>query len=780
MATESSSSEEYLSADEGNEEKSPDKSMRLLEDQLLSVEPRKDGPISDPTPSQLSPDPGPPEETSHHVEAAHNLQSVVLSEEEKAPVPPPRTKRKKRQMNKPPSMENLLIEAEPLPLKQRSRTVCSSDLTFHRALSPPTHTGTGTADSPTEVRKKSDTDIEQESQSSSVETIEVQDHVTRSSRSATPTPAICIEPDALDINLTATILNFDENEIVTSDTAVAKARSSGGDQVVISYSDVDSNNGLDDVSPDNIEAALSSEGATAEGATGNANDSEILESITIKNLDTGEVMPLSAAEDRIPRGNQWNPLSEHLIRRSNEDRRAPSSEDISGDESQHRRRPRIKRTLRKLTKSLAMKMRERQAEESAMPPFDLSRSPEDQLTVKYKQSSHKQGSQEFDRIRLRQDLTGIHLGAVWVMEFSVCGRLLATAGQDSVVRVWVLRTAYLFFHELQAQYQRLGVHSSVDSLSEKASVASSSSKSSEEDDATLLQQPFRETPLCMYYGHTADVLDLTWSKNFFLLSSSMDKTVRLWHISRKECLCCFQHVDFVTAIAFHPRDDRYFLSGSLDGKLRLWNIPDKRVALWNEIEGIGSHLITAANFCMNGKMAVVGTYDGRCIFYETEHLKYHTQIHVRSRHGKNRGRKISGIEPLPGEDKLLVTTNDSRIRLYNLKDHTLSCKYKGCINTSSQIKATFSRDGQYIISGSEDNFVYVWKTHLDFTKLTSVRRDKNEYYECFSTHSAPVTSAVFAPVPGISVDQGINEVGHMIVAADYQGCIKIYVSGEKL
>ena len=32
----------------------------------------------------------------------------------------------------------------------------------------------------------------------------------------------------------------------------------------------------------------------------------------------------------------------------------------------------------------------------------------------------------------------------------------------------------------------------------------------------------------------------------------------------------------------------------------------------------GSNLITAANFCMNGKFAVVGTYDGRCIFYETE------------------------------------------------------------------------------------------------------------------------------------------------------------------
>lgn len=86
------------------------------------------------------------------------------------------------------------------------------------------------------------------------------------------------------------------------------------------------------------------------------------------------------------------------------------------------------------------------------------------------------------------------------------------------------------------------------------------------------------------------------SKNYFVLSSSMDKTVRLWHISRRECLCCFQHIEFVTAIAFHPRDDRYFLSGSLDGKLRLWNIPDKKVAVWNEVEG-QSKLITAANFC---------------------------------------------------------------------------------------------------------------------------------------------------------------------------------------
>lgn len=38
----------------------------------------------------------------------------------------------------------------------------------------------------------------------------------------------------------------------------------------------------------------------------------------VTNLDTGEVIPLSAAEERIPKGHGWSPLSEHLLRRTKE------------------------------------------------------------------------------------------------------------------------------------------------------------------------------------------------------------------------------------------------------------------------------------------------------------------------------------------------------------------------------------------------------------------------------------------------------------------------------
>ena len=223
----------------------------------------------------------------------------------------------------------------------------------------------------------------------------------------------------------------------------------------------------------------------------------------------------------------------------------------------------------------------------------------------------------------------------------------------------------------------------------------------------------------------------------------MDKTVRLWHISREECLCCFKHSDFVTSIQFHPRDDRFFIAGSLDSKLRLWSIPDKRVEFWNQ----APDLITAVAFAPDGKTVIAGCLNGLCLFYETEGLKYQTQIHVRSAHGKNaKGSKVTGIQAInyPPDDpdaevKLLITSNDSRIRVYNLRDKGLELKVKGNENSCSQIHASFSDDAQYIICGSEDRKAYIWST-----RTPDSEKDKRPV-EMFEAHSAIVTIATMAP-----------------------------------
>lgn len=224
----------------------------------------------------------------------------------------------------------------------------------------------------------------------------------------------------------------------------------------------------------------------------------------------------------------------------------------------------------------------------------------------------------------------------------------------------------------------------------------------------------------------------------------MDKTVRLWHVSRSECLCCFKHNDFVTSIQFHPKDDRFFLAGSLDSKLRLWSIPDKSVAFWVQVPD----LITAVAFTPDGKTAIAGCLSGLCLFYDTEGLKYQTQIHVRSAHGRNaKGSKVTGIEAITyppndsnGEVKLLITSNDSRVRIYNLRDKGLELKLKGNENTCSQIHASFSEDAKYVICGSEDRKAYIWST--DTPEFEKDRRP----LEVFEAHSSIVTTAIMAPI----------------------------------
>jgi WD40 repeat protein len=365
--------------------------------------------------------------------------------------------------------------------------------------------------------------------------------------------------------------------------------------------------------------------------------------------------------------------------------------------------------------------------------------------------AHYKKTREFNRMFLAQELSGtkhesndekvpglttteVHTGhaklskspktsgAIWATEFSKDGKYLAAAGRDQVVRVWAV---------ISTQDERLA--------HEREEDASSNTPGGERLSAPV----FRSKPIQQFEGHTSDILDLSWSKNNFLLSSSMDKTVRLWHISRKECLCTFKHKDFVTSIAFHPTDDRFFLAGSLDSVLRLWSIPDKSVAFWNRLPD----LITAVAFTPDGKTAMAGVLSGLCLFYETEGLKYHTQIHVRSSRGKNaKGSKITGIrtttlpEDPDGDIKVLITSNDSRVRMYNLKDKSLEMKFRGHENICSQINASFSDDSQFVICGSEDRKTYIWNT----APIEGENKDKRPV-EFFEAHSDMVTAAVIAP-----------------------------------
>jgi WD40 repeat protein len=173
-------------------------------------------------------------------------------------------------------------------------------------------------------------------------------------------------------------------------------------------------------------------------------------------------------------------------------------------------------------------------------------------------------------------------------KFSGDGNFLAVAGADGMVRVWKLL------------------------VEDTMALSQDNSKYSPPKMAAIFQQE----PIQVFTGHNAAVLDLSWSKNNFLLSASMDRTVRLWHFSRNDCLGVFRHPDFVTSVAFHPRDDRVFVTGSLDCRLRLWSIADKAVRAWNELPA--NNFVTAVAFTNSGKLVLAGTTTGVCLVFETD------------------------------------------------------------------------------------------------------------------------------------------------------------------
>ncbi|RWS16141.1 WD repeat-containing protein 44-like protein [Dinothrombium tinctorium] len=581
-----------------------------------------------------------------------------------------------------------------------------------------------------------------------------------------------------------------------------------------------------------------------DASTSSASESEILDRVTITDLETGKSVPLSRVDEFVPKC--INPLNDHLLKLTSPSESTENTETLTVDHDSNtlsksqQLKSKVKRFghgIIKGVKSVRKEAKEpKESKEPAIPvePKTLG-FPEFETQNFFKlKVNRKKNPPDFEGLRLIQELNDCR-GAIWCMKWSVCGQLLAVAGQDQLLRVYCSYKAWKYFTQLRskASGQQVSPNSTKDrsfSGSRSNSISSTDNLSFDNlhlsrnwmEDNTLSE----EGPLLLftaYRAHTADILDISWSKNHFLLSSSMDKTVRLWHITRVECLCTFRHIDFVTTIQFHPRDDRYFLSGSLDGKIRLWNIPDKKVTLWNEVmalpvqtrgHGKGNQpaspahgLITSSAFVQNGKFAAVGTYDGRVIFYSTDQLKPYTEIHVSggknlnnrgevmlSSSGSERKRrrnnnKVTGIEGVD-ETKILVTTNDSRIRLYDLRDLSLTCKYKGCVNFSSQIKASVSHDNKYIVCGSENSSFYIWRLQENTT--IGQRRDRNQQWESVklfpgthmslqnpstnangSNRNMPgiVTAATFAPSPTLLDDNA----KYIIAVADFSGSIKLFL-----
>lgn len=277
--------------------------------------------------------------------------------------------------------------------------------------------------------------------------------------------------------------------------------------------------------------------------------------------------------------------------------------------------------------------------------------------------------------------------------------------------------------------------------------------------STAFAPVFKPSPIKKLF-HDDTVLSVSWSKNNFLLSSSEDGVVKLWHVDHSECLRTLKLSSFATAIRFHDNDDRFFVCCEWDGTIFFYSILEKRFVYKTKID----HHITCMEFSPDMENIYVGCENGYLYILSLTGLKKIGMLQIRH---KNQCPRITGIKSCicDGDVKVLITTNDSKIRLFSLTDHYLEVKYIGTDNEYSMIKANSNEMNQFVICGSEDGWTYIWKMYSEDKKSGSshsrhLRRipseiaywfkdetckDRNKQYGAFHIHHTRCNVAIFAP-----------------------------------
>ncbi|KAL0693990.1 hypothetical protein Bca4012_061170 [Brassica carinata] len=359
--------------------------------------------------------------------------------------------------------------------------------------------------------------------------------------------------------------------------------------------------------------------------------------------------------------------------------------------------------------------------------------------------TYKKQYKELSSLCVDQEFTA-HDGSILAMKFSPDGKFIASAGEDCVVRVWsITEEERRENHQVpvvdSGVYFGMNQHSQLEPLNintEKKKKTSSFLRKSMDSTCVVLPSKIfgiSEKPLHEFRGHSGEILDLSWSDKGYLLSSSVDESVRLWRVGCDECLATFSHNNFVTCVAFNPVDDNYFISGSIDGKVRIWDVSRCRVVDYTDVRDI----VTAVCYRPDAKAVAIGSMTGNCRFYHILDNQLQMDREVNLLHGKKKkvpSKRITGLEYFPNDsDKVMVTCADSQIRIISGDDVICKLKASGVCTTT----ASFTLDGKHIVSTTEDSGIHVWNnSQLPSKKPSSGKPKRIRSCENFISQNASV------------------------------------------
>ncbi|PON77408.1 Guanine nucleotide-binding protein, beta subunit [Trema orientale] len=264
-------------------------------------------------------------------------------------------------------------------------------------------------------------------------------------------------------------------------------------------------------------------------------------------------------------------------------------------------------------------------------------------------------------------------------------------------------------------------------------------------------------------GHSKDVTDFDFSSNNqYIASSSMDKTVRVWEISKGLCIRVIYGVSSQMCIRFHPVNNNFLSAGNGNKEVTVFNFSTGRIIN----KAVFDSEVTSMDHDHTGQLIFCGDSLG---FIYSVSMNSHTGALSRSHRYRSSSKQKSRVTTvqyrsfslLARSPVLLTCTQDGYLSFFSVALEvqgylTLRCSLKLTPRIHS-IRASFCpllspEKGEYIVAGSEDSNVY-------FYDLT---RPKHTCVNKLQGHRFPV------------MDVAWNHGANLLASSDFYGTVIVW------
>ncbi|KAF1993474.1 glycoside hydrolase family 1 protein [Amniculicola lignicola CBS 123094] len=229
--------------------------------------------------------------------------------------------------------------------------------------------------------------------------------------------------------------------------------------------------------------------------------------------------------------------------------------------------------------------------------------------------------------------------------------------------------------------------------------------STSKDMSIIIYDTVTYKPIHILDDHEAGVTHVAWSPDdskIITCCSQKECAARIWDVKTGRCLVCISDFTYPPSTAAWCPDGRKVIIGSQDTKygLAVWDI-DGNLVYTFKVENLRVHDLALSP---DGQRLVV--------LLEARILVYDFPSYEKIGDWPLEDVKLTNVTISADSQCMLVSMNENTIKLMEIETGDTLEQYKGHVQENFVIRSAFGgADENFVVSGSEDSRVYIWRTN---------------------------------------------------------------------